>query len=84
VCKRHHRLIHLHRLRIEHGERGRLRLLRPDGTPVDHWIRRLAVHEHDPLGTPVPWWSGEPLDLDLALHCLFNNPVSRRNRAEAA
>ena len=84
LCPGHHRRIHLHRLRVEAGEDGRLRLLRPDGTPVDHRIPRLLVREAAPIGSPVPAWTGEKLDMDLALHCLFNNPVSRRKQAAAA
>ena len=84
VCRRHHRLIHLHRLRAVETDDGRLRLCRPDGTPLDHPIRRLAMAEPTPTGSPIPAWTGEPLDLDLALWCLFNNPLVSSRKLAAA
>ena len=84
VCKRHHRLIHLHHLRVTIGDDGRLVLHHANGRPVDRPIDRLTLPLVEPVGTPIPAWSGEPLDLDLALWCLFNNPtISRRKHATA-
>lgn len=84
LCPGHHRLIHVRQLEVEIGATGRLRLFRRDGTAVDHHIARWPVREAAPVGSPVPAWTGEPLDIGLTLDCLIHNPVSRRKRREAA
>ncbi len=84
VCPSHHRRIHLHHLRVRVGANGRLQLFRIDGTPVDRDIARWALREPTPIATPVPTWTGEPLDMGLTLDCLFQNSVSRRKQRDAA
>jgi Domain of unknown function (DUF222) len=86
LCRRHHRLVHLHGLRVHRGASGRLVLSTSSGRPLDRPIERLELALDEPPGNPTPTWAGERLDLELAIWILANQSTvsSRKFEAEAA
>ena len=83
VCPPHHRMVHVRGLRLQAGDDGRVVLVDRHGQRLDHRIPTIPVRERPPVGTPVPAWCGEPLDVNLALDALLSN-VGERTRAPAA
>jgi hypothetical protein len=87
LCRRHHRLVHLHRLRVQRAAAsGRWVLPTSSGLPVDRPIERLELPLDEPPGDTTPTWAGERLDLELAIWILANQSAvsSRKSEAEAA
>ena len=80
LCRRHHRLVHEEGWKVRMDPRDGIRFHRPDGSllpavpsapsvptdPVAALERRHRSLAIDPW-TPTPSWTGERLDLDLAL-----------------
>jgi hypothetical protein len=74
LCSKHHRAVHeggyICSLTSDHGE---LHFLRPDGQPIELPPTDRAGHAFaDPLAPEAgrSLWSGEHLDLDLAVEAL--------------
>ncbi len=84
LCRRHHRLVHEGGFTIEPGAAGELLFRRSDGKPVharpvfvDPAGRAMEQASRD-IGLDIgpqtgeSRWSGEALDLDLAIHALLD------------
>jgi len=83
LCRFHHRLVHEGRVAIQTLDDGAFRFARPDGHTYDsplpgatEWSRLVATHEAHQIritpSTAVTGWTGEALDLDLAISCLMD------------
>ena len=82
LCRFHHRLVHEGQVAIQTLDDGAFRFVRPDGAtfessvpqPVD-WAALVCAHYASSLrispATVVTHWTGEALDLDLAISSLL-------------
>jgi hypothetical protein len=82
LCRFHHRLVHEGQVRIQTLDDGAFRFIRPDGGSFDSPLpeptdRRAILVAHEAAGlritptTAVTRWTGEALDLGLAVDCLM-------------
>jgi len=90
LCRFHHRLVHEGQVDIQTLDDGAFRFVRPDGRTFDspvpmptNWTELVATHDEDSIrltpSTAVTRWTGEALDLGLAVGWLMQKAVSARN-----
>ena len=81
LCRFHHRLVHEGQVVIQSVDDGAFRFVQPNGELFDgavrssgDWNELIASHASSGVlitpSTAVTGWSGEALDLDLAVECL--------------
>jgi hypothetical protein len=90
LCRFHHRLVHEGGVEIRTLDDGAFRFLRPDGQsfesplprPTD-WRELVAAHAAEDIRvtqqTAVTRWTGEALDLSLAVEYLMRKAAGERN-----
>jgi hypothetical protein len=82
LCRFHHRLVHEGQVVVQTLDDGAFRFVRPDGQAFDSpapssgdWVSVMATHESADLritpSTAVTRWTGEALDLGLAVESLM-------------
>jgi len=81
LCRFHHRLVHEGKIEIQTLDDGAFRFIRPDGRafdspqPVGDWTALVAADETKDIRitptTAVTRWTGEALDLGLAVDVLM-------------
>lgn len=86
LCRFHHRLVHEGGVQIQALDDGAFRFVKPDGASLESrapastgWIELVAAHaerevEINPQ-TSVTRWTGEALDLDMAVGWLMRKAV---------
>jgi hypothetical protein len=72
LCQFHHRLVHEGGVRIQSLDDGAFRFLRPDGQAFDSPLPTAT----DCRATAVTRWTGEALDLDVAIDWLMEGKRS--------
>jgi hypothetical protein len=84
LCRFHHRLVHEGQVEIQTLDDGAFRFVRPDGQAFDSpmpmpadWTALVAIQDAAEIritpATAVTHWSGEALDLDLAVGTLMQD-----------
>jgi hypothetical protein len=90
LCRFHHRLVHEGRVAVQTLNDGRFRFIRPGGTviesallPATAWRELVAAHAAPDIQitrqTAVTRWTGEALDLDVAVGWLMQNAYRAKN-----
>ena len=90
LCRFHHRLVHEGQVAIQTLDDGAFRFVRPDGRAFDSpmpapkdWTAMVATHDvaaiHITPSTAVTRWTGEALDLDLAVGWLMQKEAHEKN-----
>ncbi len=88
LCRFHHRLVHEGCVEIQTLDDGAFRFVRPNGQTYEspppaatEWTRLVAAHEADQLRvmatTAITRWTGEALDLDIAIGSLMERRANR-------
>ena len=90
LCRFHHRLVHEGRVEIKTLDDGAFRFVAPDGQAFDSpapmptaWTALVATHDAEPIritpSTAVTHWTGEALDLDLAIGWLMHKCTGQKH-----
>jgi hypothetical protein len=90
LCRFHHRLVHEGNVVVQTLDDGEFRFVKPGGESFDSpapsssdWTAVVATHESAELritpSTAVTHWTGEALDLDLAIDWLMRKAINTRN-----
>lgn len=90
LCRFHHRLVHEGQVVIQTLDDGAFRFTRPNGDAFDSpqpqpaaWTELVAAHDLDAIritpSTAITHWTGEALDLDIAVETLMQRSQSGKN-----
>jgi hypothetical protein len=90
LCRFHHRLVHEGQVEIQTLDDGAFRFVKPSGESFDSpaprsgdWADMVAAHESADLrithSTAVTHWTGEVLDLGLAVGWLMQKAIYTKN-----
>ncbi len=90
LCRFHHRLVHEGQIVVQTLDDGAFRFVKPSGESFDspapgpgNWSAVVATHECPDLritpSTAVTRWTGEALDLDLAIGWLMHESAQEKN-----
>jgi hypothetical protein len=90
LCRFHHRLVHEGQVVVQTLDDGAFRFVKPSGESLDSpapqttgWTELVATHESDAIcitpSTAITHWTGEALDMGLAVECLMQTAISAKN-----